>query len=125
VLPNDVIDSSDFPKVLHAKAIVAPMLAEPFDSLIRAMKSALRSHVVTPDDTLPSPPADSGVSIDFVRALSPMCIHTPLYGTHSASVVALDAGRVAHYEFANGPSCENPFVDVMPLLRTASDRAVR
>jgi uncharacterized protein with NRDE domain len=117
VLPNDVIDSPDFPKVQLAKDIVAPVLAEPFDTLVRAMKTALKSHTVMPDEKLAPPPPDSGVSMDFVRALSPMCIHAPLYGTHSASVVALEPGRVAHYEFAAGPSCEHPFVDVTPLFR--------
>ncbi len=117
VLPNDVLDSADFPKVAHAKSLLAPALAEPFESFALAMKATLRDHTVMPDALLAPPPPDSLATMDFVRALSPVCVHTAVYGTHSASFLALERGRVARYEFASGPSCVNEWSDVLTRLQ--------
>ena len=116
VLPNDVLDSREFPKVERAIACVTPALDGSFDELKLAMKSALRDHTKSPLTMLPLPPSDALFPPEIVRELSALCIHTPVYGTHSASFIALEPGRVAQYEFAVGPSCEHPFVDVRPLL---------
>jgi hypothetical protein len=52
----------------------------------------------------------------LVRRLKALCIHTPFYGTRSATRIALDPGRVAHYAFADGPPCRTPFVDYSHLF---------
>ncbi len=116
VLPNDVLDSPEFPKVARATALIAPALAGPFEDLALAMKSALRDHERARIEHLPPPPADAQFPPDMVRELSSLCVHTAVYGTRSASFVALAPGRVAHFEFAAGRPCENAFVDVRGLL---------
>lgn len=54
---------------------------------------------------------------ELLRELQALCIHTPVYGTKSATLLALEPGRVAHYLFADGPPCTTPFAEVTALLR--------
>ena len=49
-------------------------------------------------------------------ALHAVRVRLPQYGTRSASLVALTAGRVAHYAFADGAPGDAPFVDFTGLL---------
>jgi hypothetical protein len=53
----------------------------------------------------------------MLQRLQALCIHTPTYGTRSATVLALEPGRVAHYLYADGAPCRTPFVEVGGLLR--------
>jgi hypothetical protein len=74
------------------------------------------------DHELPSladvpPPAPgslaSSLSHEQLRALQALCVHTPSYGTRSATILGLAPGRVLHYRFADGPPCTTPFEDVV------------
>ena len=54
---------------------------------------------------------------ETVRMLQALCVHTPIYGTRSATILMLSAGRVERYLHAAGPPCRTPFDDVTELLR--------
>lgn len=102
VLPNDVIDSVDFPKVERAKALV--------DGSLVSMEQALS------DTQTPEVPKFGRWPHEIVRALHRLCVQTPMYGTVSATSVALIPGGVVRYAFCDGRPGEAPFVDQMRLL---------
>ena len=98
-LSNHLLDTP-WPKVVRAKAAFAKALAglgdgwngwskaaEPFFQLLADARPA-------PDSDLPH----TGVSLDWERALSPIFIRTPNYGTRVSTVLALDQARVWHWE---------------------------
>lgn len=103
VLPNDVIDSASFPKVARARALV--------DGTLVSMEQALA------DTHTPEVPAFGSWPHEIVRALHRLCVQTPMYGTVSATSVALIPGGVARYAFVDGRPGEVPFVDQLHLLR--------
>ncbi len=113
VLPNDVLNAPSFPKVIRARALLAE--APPAGAgLLHRVAETLAD--TTPPDALPEEP---GVPYpDEVRAaLHSLCVRTPLYGTRSASIVALRPGGVSRYLFADGAPDETPFVDMSAALR--------
>ena len=65
---------------------------------------------------VPPPPLGSRFDHALLRRLQALCIHTPVYGTKSSTVLALGAGRVERYLFADGPPCVTPFEDFTSLL---------
>lgn len=113
VLPNDVIDSPRFPKVERARALAEAIDWEgsSFPELAERLARVLADHTL-PDRVEPVPRLDPEVA----RALQAICIHLPFYGTRSATIAALEPGRIAHYLFAAGPPCTAPFVDYLHLL---------
>jgi uncharacterized protein with NRDE domain len=112
VLPNDVLDSREFPKVDRARAI-ADVHADPAD-----LVAILRDHDMPPLADV-SVPDGSALPRELVRQLHAVCIHTPAYGTRSASIVALEPGRVAEYWFTDGPPCTAPLRDVTSLVTSS------
>jgi uncharacterized protein with NRDE domain len=58
----------------------------------------------------------SHVARELARELTAICIHSEHYGTRSASLVALDRGRVVDYLAADGPPDEAPFTDRIALF---------
>lgn len=99
VVTNDRLDAPEFPRVARVRAHVDPAAAQPWPALRQALIAALGDHT-GPD--------------------RPVCVHTELYGTRSASLVGLVAGGVGWLEHADGPPCVTPFVDASALVR---DRA--
>ena len=47
-------------------------------------------------------------------------VHTPLYGTSSLTMLALEPGRTREYWFAPGPPCVTPFSDVSRLTSSSN-----
>jgi len=107
VLTNDRIGSPEFPR---ARTIEAAIAAAPRDweHLAPALEQILGDHG---EHAVPHPPP--------LPALTATCIHTPTYGTRSATIAALVPGRVAHYLHADGPPCTTPFADLGALLARA------
>ncbi len=111
VLPNDVLDSSRFPKVNRALTLIGePPPGE--DALLACLYAVLGDSA--PPDPVPSAPGPADVQVR--AALHALCVRTPLYGTRSASVVALAPGRVARFTHAEGPPDRAPFVDLTALV---------
>jgi len=106
VLCNDRIGAPDFPRGERLAAALGRSTA--FDAIERALGDHTR---VALGDVGPShlPP-------ELARELTATCIHSERYGTRSASIVALDAGRVVEYLHADGPPCVTPFVSQMRLF---------
>jgi uncharacterized protein with NRDE domain len=100
VLCNDRIGSPAFPRAERFANAIAPSLAAPWPALAAALERALADHT----ETIPGVP------------LSATCIHTPTYGTRSATIAALAPGGVLHYEHVEGAPCSAPFVDRMDLF---------
>jgi len=100
----------------RVRALLDPHLSAPWDELLVHLHAALRDHQRPPDDEIPVP-SDTPYPREFLLAIQQVCIHTPLYGTRSATVAALAPGRVVHYRYADGPSCTSPLIDSTHLLR--------
>lgn len=115
VVPNDRIGSADFPKTERVHALVAPLL-EDDASLEDGLARVLADHERPPLERVPPPPAGSRFDHAILQHLQAICIHTPVYGTRSASLLTLEPGRVGRYLHANGPPCTTPFLDVTSLF---------
>jgi uncharacterized protein with NRDE domain len=110
VLCNDRIDAEGFPRGERLGLAIEAALAEPsWNSLWPKLAAALGDHTRVP-------PPPSHLPVEIARELTATCIHAGHYGTRSASLIALDHGRVVAYRHADGPPCVTPFVDRMELL---------
>ena len=97
VLPSDQLDCAELPRVARARELTLPHTAEPWPVLRRKLAAALSDH-------------------DAAQPLDAVCIHTEIYGTRSATLVALVPGGVACYEFADGPLCRAEPADCRALF---------
>lgn len=112
VLPNDVLDSTAFPKVERIAEALADLPGAWPDVAERLM-------AVLADDAPPGRvPDEPGSSLpDAVRgALHAVKVVLPGYGTRSATIAALAPGRVVQYLHADGPPGDAAFVDQAALL---------
>lgn len=112
VLPNDVLDSPEFPKVDRARELLGrdvdrlewPALLE-------------RLHRVLGDHRKPPVAEDRGaMPAALIAELGALCVHTPIYGTRSFTACALEPGGCAHYAFADGPTCSSTPGEITGLL---------
>lgn len=121
VLANDRLGSPEFPKTERAARMVAAAgvasLAWPEAS--RALRGVLADHETPPGERVPPAPPGSMMPALLLRRLQALCVHTPLYGTVSSTMLALGEGSVAHYLFAEGRPCTTPFRDVTGLFERA------
>lgn len=117
VLPNDRIGSAEFPKTHRAIALTDPFVTAPWPRLAEGLAAMLGDHEEPPLEAVPAPPADAVFDHATLRRLQALCVHLPVYGTRSATLLALAPGRVAHHLFADGPPCVTPFEDQMELYR--------
>jgi hypothetical protein len=74
--------------------------------LERHLEGALGDHTEFDAPLTPQVPPD------IARSLTATCIHTPMYGTRSSTIVAVDPGRVLRYRHAEGAPCKASFHDV-------------
>ncbi|MBW2527908.1 MAG: NRDE family protein [Deltaproteobacteria bacterium] len=116
VLCNDRLGSPEFPKASRAAALVRAIEATGWDQWARALATVLADHALPEAEALAEPPADSVISEDLLRQLGALCIHTPTYGTCSATLLGLAPGRAVHYAYADGPPCTTRFVSCSHLL---------
>ena len=86
-LSNHLLDTP-WPKVERARGAVARILHEDPDRGLEPdeVLAALADRTPAPDAELP----DTGVGVAWERALSPVFIATPEYGTRSSTVVVID-----------------------------------
>lgn len=101
VLPNGPLDAPEIAKVTRMRELVAPHAARRWTELRAALPSVLGDHA----------------GADPLRTI---CVHTPIYGTSSSTMLALDAGRTREYWFAQGPPCVTPFADVSRLTTSSN-----
>ena len=110
VLCNDRIGAPGFPRGERLAQMIDAALARSakLADLIPALEHALADHTRSePDDVPPS----SRFPQEVARELTAICIHTPAYGTRSATVAAIDRSGVRDYDHADGPPDQTGFVD--------------
>jgi uncharacterized protein with NRDE domain len=83
-LSNGALDTP-WPKVLRAKAQFASLLcqAAPDDAYFEMLADTTQAS----DSRLP----DTGVSLEWERLLSPICIESPAYGTRASTLLRVHA----------------------------------
>lgn len=91
-LSNHLLDTP-WPKVRQGKNRLAALLQRQTVPDIEDLFSVLQDRQIAPDADLPQ----TGVDRDWERALSPIFIATPTYGTRSSSVLLID--RQGHLHF--------------------------
>jgi uncharacterized protein with NRDE domain len=114
VLCNDRLGAPGFPRGERLHRAVTAALAEStaWPQLSRRLAIALGDHTRVPLEDVPP----SHLPAALARELTATCIHSEHYGTRSASLVAIERGRIAAYLHANGPPCTTPFEDGRSLL---------
>lgn len=117
VLPNDRVNSPDFPKVTRLRASAEELTDLDWSTFVPEARRRMADHWLPPIETVPKPPAGGILTHELVHQLQAVCIHTPAYGTRSSTVLALTPGRVAHCHFADGPPCTADYTDVTRLFR--------
>ncbi len=120
VLPNDRLDSGEFSKVARALALLEGHGREPWPKLRQTLHNMLADRFLPPFESVAPPPAGSLMPRRLVHRLEALCIHTPLYGTRSATIAALTPGKVAHYLFSPGAPDQWEFDDFPALLNPPS-----
>lgn len=114
VLCNDRLNTPGFPRGERLQAaIVDALVADTrWPTVAARITTALGDHALAEGP----PPSLSHLPLELEHQLTATCIHTPLYGTRSASLVALAPGRVLDYRYADGPPCTAPFLDRRALF---------
>ncbi|MBM3336639.1 MAG: NRDE family protein, partial [Betaproteobacteria bacterium] len=103
-LSNGALDAP-WPKVLRAKAQFASLLcqAAPDDAYFEMLADTTQAS----DSRLP----DTGVSLEWERLLSPICIESPAYGTRASTLLRVHASgdsQLVEKSFARGASKKQP-----------------
>ena len=114
VLCNDRLGAPGFPRGERLRWLIERALAQTTEwtSLWPKLASALGDHERVAIDAVPP----SRFPAELARELTSICIHSEHYGTRSASLIALERGRVAAYLACDGPPGETPFTDRSGLL---------
>ena len=114
VLCNDRLGSPGFPRGerLH-RAVTSALATSPaWPKLSQRLAIALGDHAHVPLAEVPP----SHLPVELAHELTATCIHSEHYGTRSASIVAIEPGRIGAYLHANGPPCTTAFEDGRSLL---------
>jgi uncharacterized protein with NRDE domain len=116
VLPNDVLDAPELPKVARARMLAAEHVRKPWPLLARALQEVMADHHLPDEAQLPAPPPGTTYSREQARQFQALCIHTPYYGTRSSTLLALVPDRVAHCQVSEKPPCQHSFQDLTGQL---------
>lgn len=109
-LSNHLLDTP-WPKVRRGKAALAALLEGAREVDVDALLAMMRDDTVAPDAELP----DTGVGLEMERALSPMFIRSPGYGTRCTTVLLVErSGLVTFVERTHAPE---PLPDVRHRFR--------
>jgi uncharacterized protein with NRDE domain len=116
IVPNGRLDQPGHRKVARARELAAPAVASARDwpALAAALGHLLADHDRPALEDIPDPGPGARFPREVLRELHAICIHTPLYGTRSASITALAPGRTAALLWAAGPPCTTPFAPALP-----------
>ncbi|MGD8836601.1 MAG: NRDE family protein [Desulfobacteraceae bacterium] len=90
-LSNRQLDTQ-WPKVNNGKKRLKQLLDDHHDIPLEQLLSLLQSQDRPPDDQLP----DTGVSKEWERALSPLFIASPGYGTRCSTILTIDRSNHLH-----------------------------
>jgi uncharacterized protein with NRDE domain len=119
VLPNDRLDSADFPKVARAQALIGPVVDAPLAELVRGLGAMLADrHLPSLADIGDLPPAPLR-DPERLRQLAALCVRTETYGTRTSSIVAIGPAGTRYFGYADGPPDRTPFVDITAMYDDA------
>jgi uncharacterized protein with NRDE domain len=116
VLTNGHLNSGRFPKVERVKRLWEQLRGLGVEPMM-ALQQILGD--VEKPTTLRSAPNQETLPIELRRALHAICVHTPLYGTRSATILAVSKTGALQYLYADGPPSTTPFTDITFELDTA------
>lgn len=113
ILANDRVDAPGQPKQARLRALLAG--ATDWAALQALAPTALADHAIPAE----LPPLAPGLPVpaEAWAALQAVCVHSPRYGTRSATIAALAPGRVVGVAWADGPPCTTAFADASAGLR--------
>lgn len=86
--------NTPWPKVERATAMLHGLLEAEEDDLVEGLFTLLANDRPAPEERLP----DTGLPTDMERAVSPIFIDTPGYGTRCSTVLLVDADGRVHFE---------------------------
>jgi uncharacterized protein with NRDE domain len=107
-LPNDRLGSLEFPKIDRAVELAQPLTTVPWEALVPRAQAMLADHELPAPDKMPDVPEPPWLPPEVRARLQALCVHTPAYGTRSATLLAIGARGVEHYLHAEGPPCQVP-----------------
>jgi uncharacterized protein with NRDE domain len=116
VLANDRLGSPEFPKAERLAERARPHLGRPWPELRATLAELLADHTLPELERIPPPPPGSPFSRELLVQLQALCIHTPAYGTRSATLAAIVPGELPDYHTAEGPPCQTRFISHRHLL---------
>jgi len=114
VIANDRIGSPEFPRAEYAAARAARIASTPWPRIATELADILSDH--TQPDEAPLPPPGSFITPETARAVQALCIHTPRYGTRSATIAAVSAAGLEHFLVSLEAPCRAPVVDARRLV---------
>jgi uncharacterized protein with NRDE domain len=114
-LPNDRLGSLEFPKIDRAVELATPLATLPWAELVPRAQAMLADHELPPLARVVMPPS-SPFPPELLHRLQALCVHTPGYGTRSATLLAIGTRGVEHYLHAEGPPCQAPLVAQAELV---------
>jgi uncharacterized protein with NRDE domain len=117
-LPNDRLDSPEFPKAGRAVELSRSLVSLSWEELVPRAQEILADHELPA--VFSDGPAPPGVLAGERRKLQALCVHTPIYGTRSSTLLAISAAAIEHYLHAEGPPCQKrllPQVELLARLR--------
>jgi uncharacterized protein with NRDE domain len=114
VLCNDRIGAAGFPRGERLRVAIESALGDSiaWPALSARLAASLGDHTRVPLEEVPP----SHLPAELARELTATCIHSDIYGTRSATLLALGVGRVDAYDHADGPPCTTPFRSRLELL---------
>ncbi len=104
-LANSLLDTP-WPNTIRGKAMFSQLVDHNLNLPIDSLFELLGDTEIAPDDQLP----DIGMDIEIERAISPIFVKTPKYGTRSSTVILMDnAGTIYFEERTVDPKGQNRF----------------
>ncbi len=114
-LPNARLNAPAWAKVTRAKDLLHGVEATPWPTLQQHLIQTLADRTLPPSETW-TQPKDDPMPSTLWRHLGALCVKTPLYGTRSSTLVALQPGQTTHYLFCDGDPGQTPFVSYTDLF---------
>ena len=118
VLCNDRLGSDQFPKAQAARARVASIDPQPWKSLKAQLADVLSDGSLPDAADVPAIPENTIFDQELARRLQAICVATPIYGTVSSTIAAVEPGCVLEYHHRRVPPTDAAFDEYTHLLRS-------